>query len=292
MLNKRGDKKAGEGIRNRRFLMKMNKRGQVTLYIIIAIVIVAAALFFILFLPRLRELGMSEAQARQFLEGKAKSIQDFARKCVKDVSMKAFNEMGMHAGYYYYSYFPQIDFAGNKTVVVYRTGGTFINRMPSNSQIESEFSTYLEREGYNAIDNCTKGFSAFKRDLSLQENKDKRLIKAKIRSDDILITIKWPITISKAKASMILQPQDVVLLIPLNDVLTVANDIANSEAQGIPFEAMKIDQYIIERTSLLKYVKFDMQAYPSNNQNIIFIESVPSRVGEEIYRFYFAINRA
>ena len=96
----------------------------------------------------------------------------------------------------------------------------------------------------------------------------------------------------KAKAIMVLKPYDVAMPVPLNDVLTLANDIANSEVKGIPFMFSKIDEYIIQKGSALKYLKFETQLYPSSDQMIVFIKTIPSRVGEEEFKFYFAVNRA
>ena len=117
-----------------------------------------------------------------------------------------------------------------------------------------------------------------------------RKITAEIRDEDILIMVNWPITIKKARASQILEPDDLLLYIPLGNIWRVANDIVNTEVQQEEF-IWKMEDYIRNHDFLLKYIRVEAQNYPSADQTAFMLRTVPYRPGEEEFLFYFAVDR-
>jgi hypothetical protein len=212
-----------------------NKRGQVTLFIIIAIVVVALGVLAWIFWPNIQETFMSEADANAYLADQAPNVQSAVAFCVKSTSEETFRQMGLHAGYYEASNLYAIDFSGPKYVIMYKDSAKArVNKLPSLSEMSNEYSNALDTEGYAKIDSCLNNFADFEKKIDVQPGE--RKITSDIQGDKIVLKTDWPITISKGKATSTLPQPDIELAIPLGNMWRVANDIVNSEVQQIPFQ--------------------------------------------------------
>jgi len=269
----------------------MNKRGQVTLFIIVAIVIVAVAVLSVTLWPKISDYFMSEQQSRAFLSTEGERLTNNVQDCVETVSKEIFQKIGFQAGYYNYSHLSAIDFSGPKVVVMYKDDNSFrINNLPSLDKIEQEFVLALNTEGYSKIDSCLNNFNDFKRKMDVLPSS--RTITADIRDDDILIKTDWPITIKKGRASALLQQKDVLLLIPLGKVWRVANSVVSEhETQQREF-VWNMEDFIRRNDFLLTYIRISSQNWPTFEQTLFFITTIPYRPGEEPYNFYFAVDRS
>jgi len=272
--------------------MKREKKGQVTLYVVIAILIVSAVVLLLILKPGILKPGMSEEEARKFLSSQIEPLRDFTAECVEKTTLNYFERIGVHAGYYKYNGLNVIDFAGDKVVVAYKDpGGKFVNALPSLSLICNKgFNVYMEKEGYAMLDACTDHFVSFKKVMDIEEGA--REITAECREDDVVINVEWSITASKAGVSLDVKPKDVNLLIPLSKVLSVANDVVNEEVRGNHFEFDTLSGYIIKNGEKLSRINMNMQHYPGDEQMIYYLTTEPYRKGEKEYNFYFAVNRA
>ncbi len=271
--------------------MKRGKRGQVTLFVVIAIVIVSAIALLLIIKPGIITPQMSEEEAKQFLASKVEPLRDFTAECVETVSLNYFGRIGAHAGYYRYSGLNVIDFAGDKVVVAYKIDSEFVNALPSLSLICNKgFDIYMQEEGYKMLDECTDNFKSFKKAMDVSEGA--REITAECREEDIVINAEWSITASKADVSLDVKPKGIKLLIPLKTLWSVANDVINDEAKNELFQAGNIDSYIANNDLSSRNVRIEGRLYPTYKDAIILLRSVPYRTGEEEYIFNFAVNRA
>ncbi len=273
-------------------MIKRGKKGQVTLFIIIAIAVVAVVALTIVFWPRITGIFMSQQEAEAFLATQSESVRDAVYDCTESVSKEIFETIGLQAGYYNWDHLYAIEYAGPKIVVMYKDENAVrMNKLPSIEMIAQEYQRALQDYGYDQIDSCLNNFAGFKRKMNVEPGQ--KTITAQISDDDILIDIDWPITISKSgirgDASQTLNQRDVLLLIPLGKVWRVANDIVNSEVEQEDF-VNQIEEYIQSHDFLLKYISIGMH-YPTSEQSIYLLKTIPHRLGEEEFLFYFAVDR-
>lgn len=267
-----------------------NKSGQVTLFIIIAVVVVALGVVTFMLWPQFQSFFMTEAQAQSFIATQGASLKSAVKECVGAVSEDIIRRQGLNAGYYSYSHLYALDFAGPKVVVMYKDGNRYrVNELPSLDAIKSEFGKALELEGYTRIDTCLNNFEDFKRLMDVEPGK--RKITPEIYDEEIRIRVDWPIEVSKASASATLQQDDIQLLIPLGRVWTVANDIVTYEVQQEEF-VWNIENYIREHDSIMLYTDINLHNYPTSDQTVFIIKTRPYRPREIEYQFNLASDRA
>ncbi|MEM4703362.1 MAG: hypothetical protein QXP53_02675 [Candidatus Pacearchaeota archaeon] len=270
----------------------MQKRGQVTLFIVIAIVIVAVALISIFLWPSIRDRFMSEERASQILASQAEPLRDAVHDCVEKVSLEIFEKIGMQGGYYDWKTLSAIGYAGSKVIIVYKIDGQFVNQLLSLEGIADEFNRALETDGYDKIDACLNDFKTFKKKMIVEPQA--RSIRAEIMPEQIVIIVDWPIKISKKTAtktvSQQIEQKDVLLLIPLGRLWFVANDIVTNEVNGKNF-IDEIERYIRAHPYLLRYSRIAPVNYPTYQQTIYMLNTIPYRAGEKPFYFYFAVDR-
>jgi hypothetical protein len=269
-------------------MFKRGKKGQVALFIIIAVVVVALGVMAYLLWPQISGIFMSQAQSQAYLSSQAGPLQDAVYYCVSSVSEDIIREQGKHAGYYSYSHLYALDYAGPKLVVMYKDANMArLNELPSLPMIQSEFGKALETEGYAKIDSCLNNFASFKKKMAVEPGE--RTINAEIQDENVMVKVDWPITISKGKSTSTLPQKDVELSIPLGKVWTVANDIVNSETRQENF-ILNYESYIRSHDSLMKDVRINIQNYPTSDQTVYMITAVP-KANQKEFAFNFAVDR-
>jgi len=271
---------------------RMQKRGQLSIFIVIAIIIIAVALIAVFLWPSLKGKFMSDEKASQIIASQVEPLRDAVYDCIAQTSSNIFTKIGIQGGYYDWSTLSAIGYSGSKVVVVYKVNNQYVNQLLSLEGIQDEFNRALEKEGNAEIDACLNNFNSFKKVMNVEPQQ--RKIHAVIMPEEISIVVDWPIKISKqaAKSTIVqeINQKDVRLIIPLGRLWTVANDIVNYEVNGNNF----IDQmevYIRAHPYLLKYSRFSPVNYPTSQQTIYMLNSVPYRENEAEFDFYFAINR-
>ena len=268
----------------------MNKRGQITLFVVIGLLLVGAIVLFLVMRGGLLKTPVSAEEAQKIISAQTAPILDLQERCTREVSMIGFNKLGMQAGYYNYAPLQTIDFAGNKVIVIFKEGDKMVSKLPSIESIEAEFTAYMNGEGYDALDNCTDNFKGFKKILDdVQEDKAKRKITADIGDDDVIINVEWPMTLKRGDASTLVSAKNVSLLIP-GIIFKVANDISNMEIAGTEFSGADYDKYMYDNTEKVKNIGVDIRT-PDVLTRIMLMSSVPYRKGEVPYYFYFGIKK-
>lgn len=269
-----------------------NKRGQVTTYVIIAIVIVALGILASVFWPQVSGFFTSEDQARAILASQSDSLRKAVSDCVETTSERILLQQGLQAGYYDYSHLYTISFAGPKVVVmtknVYKER---INNLPSITKIEQEFNKAMQEEGYAEIDSCLNNFASFR---SINVEPRQRNINLKVDDELVSVIVDWPMILTKptmtGEVSQNINQNNVNILIPLGRAWRVANDIVTMEVQQKDV-TNEIDYYVLSNVYRLQYTRLNSQNYPNDRKTIYFINTIPYRAGEETFNFYFAVDR-
>jgi len=273
-----------------------NSKAQVTLFIIIAIVIVAVAALVIVLWPKISSLAMSKQQVQSYLSTQATQLRDSIATCVEETSSPAFTKMGLQAGYYDTTGLRTLNFAGNDYIVVmYKDAAKQrINKLPSLSQIEEQYQIFLTKEGNAAIDKCLNNLAGFRRNMNIEEGT--RKITASIYPESVIINVDWPMKLSKASVGgtveQSINQRSAMLLVPLGYMWQTANTVTDCETQiDCRYEGIEWDKDNWNNPFRLQYITKDARSI--NKDQIVFIlESVPYRPGELPYKFNFGIDRS
>jgi len=161
------------------------KRGQLTIFIIVAILIVGAVVLFFVF--------RGGIQKEKPLNPEVAPIQNFVQTCLDDSLEEVVFMVGENGGYR----FPEnvFEFEG-KEHAYYLVNGN--NYMPSKIQVEKEISDDLNAK----IFICTNYFSDFPDYEITQGNLESSV---KILEDKIILEMRYPLTIKKGESVSILE---------------------------------------------------------------------------------------
>ncbi len=151
----------------------MNKRGQVTIFIIIAIILIASVVLFFTFREK---LGIFTSQSNQ-------PIYLFVESCVEDTGRDAIYYIIQNGGY---MFSPEL--STSEGIPYYYYNGK--NYMPTKTDIEEQISSYIEQ----TLSYCTEEFVGFP-----EFNITEREIKAKttIKDEEIILDVEYPLSITK-----------------------------------------------------------------------------------------------
>lgn len=215
----------------------MQKHGQVSLFIIIAIVIVAIAVFSIVYF---KPFGIGAPS-------KAQLVENYLKDCV-DVKVKdAVKIAGMQAGYLEVpsfepgsSYMPfsnQLDFLGTGVPYWYYVSGNNIVKMqkPDIATIESQFADYVKKR----IAECDfSSFSAQGYNISFA---DLQNVNVKINGASMDTTVNWPMTVSFGTETSTVSEHKVSTKTSFGLLYDRASKIYNFEQNNLFLENYSLD---------------------------------------------------
>jgi len=167
------------------------KKGQVTIFIIIAIVIIVAGFLVFMFYPQLRGGFASETD----------NINIFVEECIRDVGERVIYRIGQEGGYLIppnlsTSFAPNFSAEHVGLPYYYLSDGK--NYMPSKKEIENEISTLINDNLFG----CIKNFENFPEfEITSGEIKTN----TKIKNDEVILNVDYPIKIIKDKSTTILK---------------------------------------------------------------------------------------
>ncbi len=153
------------------------KRGQVTIFIIIAIIIVASMILFFTFRDK---LGIFKSQISD-------PVYLFIESCIEDTGKDAIYFVSRNGGYFFS---PTLS-TSEGLAYYYYNGKTY---MPTKDDVEEEISSYIEE----TLSYCIEEFVDFP-----EFNITEREIKAKttIKDEEIILNVEYPVTIKKGKST-------------------------------------------------------------------------------------------
>ena len=155
-----------------------NSKGQVTIFIIIAILIIASAVLIFTFRDKIG-LGIFSSNSDP--------VYLFVQNCVQETGQDAIHFITQQGGYL----FPPT-FSTSDGIPYY-----FYNKkdyMPTKDRIGEEISDYIT----NSISYCTNGFTNFP-DLNITEGEIKA--NAKIEDEKIILDVVYPLTIKQGEST-------------------------------------------------------------------------------------------
>ena len=170
-------------------MLKLEKKGQLTLFIILAILIVGGIAVFFL---------VSNSSIISAPNSKFPEINSFIENCIKETTMEAIYFNSLQGGYYktlpkMYSFIPLEYF---KVPVYFKEGKANI---PKLEMIEAELSKYVSENFVSCINLLNNSFS--EKGIVILPGKLKS-VQTSILPDEVLVRVDYPITVSSNEFSV------------------------------------------------------------------------------------------
>jgi len=228
----------------------MNRRGQITIFVIIAIVIVAS-IGTVVYIQSTKKVAESP---------EVKEVRTFTETCLKQTAKDAIFLVGEQGGYYNvpnisnnFTLFP-------KPYYIYETQ----NLVPQKEKVEEEIGKHIKEN----IDNCLNNFSEFKQ-KGIDVKKGKNNIYVKLIRKEVDIKVTTPITITwENSTNLISEFNTVVAPVRILDLLKASNEIATSETKDPQAICMTCIDEIAKKYDL------DVSIIPTDERNdLIYIIS-------------------
>lgn len=221
----------------------MHKRGQVTIFIIAGIIIVASVLLLLYLRGQIFVVVTPENLPDQLIP-----IRDHITNCLKDIAPDYIERIGLQGGYLST---PEGTFRSTKGIPIsylcYNVGRSPLcyNRMLTRDHMEVELSKAIA-EGLQTCLNLKKfehGFTMSAGSLA---------VTTEIGQDTVAVTANLPITLTKETATVSEDEFSEVFDYPLGRLYDVSQDIVDVEAVYGEFDQLnymlsKRGQYIIEK---------------------------------------------
>lgn len=167
----------------------MNKRGQLTIFVIIAILVVAVVALFFVFRDNLSG-GESSGQDLD-----ANEVYEFIESCMYELAEKTIYDIGKGGGYSAFEDNLDWDMYTSSLESYYIIDR--YNFMPSKSKVESEIEKHFKRNFYV----CSNEFSKF-REYEIEEGNLN--VEARILENRVDFEIYYPLAVRKGENSLII----------------------------------------------------------------------------------------
>ncbi|MBW2996477.1 hypothetical protein KY332_04210 [Candidatus Woesearchaeota archaeon] len=239
----------------------MNKKGQLTIALIIGIaLIVIFAFIFILRGMFIEEVEIPEIQP----------VRIYVESCLESTAIDAVQIAGIQGGY---TDIPDPALTTDYSIIAYYYYDGEPN-VPSKGIIEAQISTFI----MNNIDICLADFSSFK-EQGFEIETEEAFAETVIREDDIFVKLEYPITISRNETKTKIEDYSATIPIRLGHIHDVAIVITSKTAQ---------DPKWIDMT-LLSEFDVTVNLIPEDEENIVYtITDELSMINNEPYTFLFA----
>ena len=208
----------------------MAKRGQVTTFIIVGIVlliVIILALF-------ARDFGVGVAP-KKYLESNLEPVEDEVGRCADDIALKGLNLIGSQGGDMNPSNYKLND--GNKIKYLclnIQNDKRCMNILDPLSNIEKQLNDFMNFEMNKCVDlNKFKGF--FER-YDIKSGNPK--IEARILDDNVLINVDYPITLTKEGQKITLPKVVRKVDVPLGSLYGDVYNIVQSHASLGEFDSL------------------------------------------------------
>lgn len=260
----------------------MNKRGQVTIFIILGVVLLVVVI--LLFFARdLFIFGRTSPEDdSRFLSSQVEPLKGYVQNCANIISLKGIRLIALQGGYFKpYKY--QVLGLYNVSYACFRKNGAYINILPLMSDLEGEFSNYInDKSTQEEFYSCINDFKPF-RDKKLKvEEASKAKISSSVGFEKVGIFVFYPLTLSKGDVSTSVDKITFDILIGLGKAHKVASDVVNAQCNDREFD---IDSYVIDNFGL---ASISPQYY---NDNTYWYLSTITKEEEYPLDFHFVIQK-
>ncbi len=239
--------------------MKDIKLSQISLFVIIAILLIAATIIVLLSQIKILNYGNVSPDV--------KPIKDFVDNCIKSTVEDALLNVADSGGYYN---LPKLS-TDNNIAYYYYKGESL---MPSKEKVKSEIEAYIN-EGLRL---CTKNFIDYP---DLKVISGKVLSNAEISNEKVLIKIKYPLSIKKGERTYTLNNFQTEIPAKIGLLYDISKEIVNMALKNKKDICITCLEELSEKNEV--YIK--MFDYKGDVIFFIIDPNVDLKGGELIYAF-------
>jgi len=185
----------------------MNKRGQLTLFIIIAIVIVATVVLLILFQQGFLRAGLPKSEITR--------VKAYLTDCFKLKTQDGILFIGKQAGYYSFDNVESIKFLDQETAYYWKDNQILI---PNTDRVEEELNEYLNAN----LNECLIATELVDYEINIES-----CIISSTISDLIAIEFNCPISVKKGTVTSRLRSFSIIVDAPVLKLLNVSNQVVS-----------------------------------------------------------------
>lgn len=244
------------------------KRGQVTYFLLLALIIFLA-FGFVSYIKNSSSSNIkTEIEKESFGATPSAQVKNYVENCLNLVSEEAVQILGWQGGHIIY----QPDSLITSYSVLSYAYDEGKNRLPAKSQMEDEISLYVNF----ALDYCLNNFTAFNGYQIEASKSDTTTI---IQKDSVFVKTHYPIAIKVGDASATISDFSTIVPVRLGYLHEVLEEIIKKHQEDngwIP-------------VSYMSDFNLTMNIYPYNETNIVYeIIDNQSLINNKPYRFLFA----
>ncbi len=239
------------------------KSGQVTLFIILAILIIGTVIVFF--------IVKSRSGQQERISPTVMPIHNYVDNCIKETAIESLNHIGQTGGY-----FIKPNLSTQNNIAYYFYNGN--NYMPTKEIVEKELSLYMN----NMLFFCIKGFTNFP-DFNVSQKEINT--QAKIQDNKVVFSIVYPISASKNGNTYSFEKFSTEVPIRLDIIYKVLGEIMQTQMQKKADICITcLDKYASENDLYIDMYNYD------KNTVIFTIRDENSKLNSESYKFSFANN--
>ena len=244
-------------------------RGQVTMFIILGIFIIAIFIGLFAFKDYFLKSEFEREAEKISVSKDIEPVFDYLKNCIKDVGEDGVKIIASQGGYLDierpdFSVNPLMPFSNSLDIFnndalkvaywFYETdNGIQRNNIPSLENIEEDISTYIEEN----INTCLYNYSVFKGyEVSDFNDLD---VRVDIADDKIFVTVNTDMKVDYKDLEGRIDVFKVVLDMPLGSLYKVANEIMEEENKEYFFEEKTIDMMVLYDEIPLNFVEFSCE---------------------------------
>ena len=218
----------------------MHKRGQVTLFIIIGIVLILVIGLLFLFRGFFIEQYQSATNVEKYLGSQMKAIDKEIGECLYEETSKALVLFGKQGGYFKPS--ASVRYYGENVAVLCQNipGEDYCL---SSGFVEMDVEDRLEDYVMHKFNSCVSLESYKDKDYSFVTSSKQLFVN--VNEDNVLMELNYPITLTKGAVSVERENFARVINVPLGRVVKVVSDILEDEATVGSFDPVTygVDSY-------------------------------------------------
>jgi hypothetical protein len=239
----------------------MQKRGQVTIFIILGIVILSIVGFLVFQSDLFYKEELSDEEAEHFVDVQLEPIKTSIENCVSANLVKAIHFVSIQGGYFDPVYYET--FGGyNVSYACWKSNNVRVNLLPLLTFVGDEILQYME-SNENELESCiTEAFDSFEDlNLDLTYDFDDLELSSPVINDNIRQDVNFPISVKRKGYDFVANIDELVVNLESNlkGVYDVAVDVVNAECSGTGFA---IDDYFYEANQAHDIISLTIENTP------------------------------
>lgn len=248
----------------KKWVIYMRNKGQVTIFMIVGIILLAMIILAVLLNLSFREDEVPTAKED------TSTLQGFVQSCLQEVGTDAVVLSGMQGGYttlpesYLITDYSEIGYS-------YYKGK---DRLLSKDEFEYQISKFVE----DSIDECLDNFNSFRKQGYAVESGNPE-VETFIREGNVMVELNYPISLSRSADSMTQEDFSSIIDVRLGHIYDIVREINNMMMDNPEW----VDMILLSEFD----VKVDLIPYDEDEAVYVITDNL-SYSGEGKYEFMFA----